>query len=272
MLAPPPETFAPASLRPHGVTRISQPPVVCFAIGVIGLGILGLAFGVFAEIGQTIPPFPGRTGLAYAASVLLLLCGIGLLFARTTALSIRVLFSYVIIGFLLQVPALVMTPTIEVVWEQAAELAFILSGTWVLFATRSGLPEGSRWAFAVGDSGLRIARITFGLACLPMGLSHFAYLDHTTDLVPAFLPFRARWAQATGLGHAAAGLGVLFSVVPRLAATMEAIMLGIFTTVVWIPRLIEKPTSPGFWGEFVVSWIIASSAWLVGDSFATRES
>jgi uncharacterized membrane protein len=243
------------------MTRISRPPVVLFAIGLIGLGALALVYGTFAEIGQTLPhQFPGRLGLAYVSGILMALCGIGLLLDRATAWSVRILLPYLVVGFLLQVPALVMTPGIEVVWEQAGEVAMITSGAWILFAARSGR----------GKSGLRIGQVLFGLGLLPIGLSHFAYLDHTVDLVPAWLPFRTGWASLTGVAHIAAGLGILFSVVPRLAALMEAGMLGIFTTVVWIPRLVAKPTAPGLWGEFVVSWIIASSAWLVADSFAKK--
>jgi uncharacterized membrane protein len=253
------------------VTRNSQAPQVLYAIGLIGLGILALVYGNFAEIGQTVPQsIPGRIGFVYASGILMVLCGVGLLFSRTTALSIRIVLPYLIVGFLVQSPTLVLPPRIEVNWESIAEVAAITSGAWILFATRSGFGDGSRWAFATGEKGLRIARVLFGLALLPIGLSHFAYYDNTFGLVPAGMPFRAGWVYLTGLGHIAAGLGVLFSVVPRLAATLEAGMLGVFTTVVWIPRLAAAPTSRDLWLEFVVSWTIASSAWLVAASFAKK--
>jgi uncharacterized membrane protein len=260
------------SLSEDTVTRSSHAPLIFFAIGIIGLGILALVYGDFAEVGQTIPArIPGRTGLVYASGILLLLGGIGLLQRRTTEWSVRLLFPFLIVGFLLQVPALVMTPLIEVNWESAGEVAVILSGGWILFATRSGLGEGSRWAFGAGQNGVRIARILFAVWLLPIGLSHFAYLDHTVDLVPAWLPFRTAWACLTGAGHIAAGLGVLFSVVPRLAATVETGMLGVFTLLVWAPRLVAAPTNRGIWTEFVVSWTITASAWLVADSFTTKD-
>jgi uncharacterized membrane protein len=262
------------SLSEDTVNRSSQAPLVFFAIGIIGLGILALVFGDFAEVGQTVAAWvPGRTGLAYASGVVMLLGGLGLLPRRTTALSVRILLPFLIVGFLLQVPTLVMTPLVEVNWESAGEVAVLVSGMWVLFATRSGLEEGSRVAFATGDKGIRIARIIFAVALLPIGLSHFAYLEHTVSLVPAWLPFRTGWACLTGAGHIAAGLGVLFSVVPRLAAAMEAGMLGVFTLVVWAPRIVATPMGDrGLWTEFVVSWAITAAAWLVADSFATKDS
>jgi uncharacterized membrane protein len=255
------------------VTRSSRAPVICFAIGMMGLGILALASGDFAEVGQTIPAgLSGRAGLVYASALVALLGGIGLLLRWTTPLSIRVVFPYLLVGFLLQLPGLVIPPHVEVTWEQAGELGVLLSGAWVLFATRSGLGARSPLAFATGENGIRAARILFGVWLLPIGLSHFVYLDHTVELVPAWLPFRTGWAYLTGAGHIAAGLGVLLSLVPRLAAAMETAMLGIFTVVVWVPRVVAAPTARDMWSELLVSWAITAAAWLVVDSFPRRDS
>jgi uncharacterized membrane protein len=255
------------------VNRSSQAPSILFATGIIGLGVLALVFGDFAEIGQTVPAsVPGRTGFVYASGIIMVLGGVGLLWSRTIALSVRILLPFLIIGFLVQAPTLVMPPFVEVNWESIGEVATMVGGIWVLFATRSGLGEGSRFAFATGDKGLRIARIFFGAALLPIGISHFAYLQNTVSLVPAWLPFRTGWAYLGGAGHFAAGLGVLFSVVPRLAAAMEAGMLAIFTLLVWIPRIVATPAGGrGLWTEFVVSCTVTGAAWLVASSYATKD-
>jgi uncharacterized membrane protein len=255
------------------VSRGSQVPTIFFAIGIIGLGVLTLVFGDFVEVGQTVAAWvPGRTGLAYASGIVMLLSGIGLLWSRTTALSARILLAFLILGFLSQAPALVIAPLVEVNWESIGEVAILVSGMWVLFATRSGVGSGSRFAFATGERGLRMARIIFGLWLIPIGISHFAYLENTVSLVPAWLPFRTGWAYLTGAGHIAAGLGVLFSVVPRLAAAMEAGMLAVLTLLVWAPRIVAAPAGGrGLWTEFVVSWTITAAAWLMAASFATKE-
>jgi uncharacterized membrane protein len=248
--------------------------LIFFAIGIIGLGILALVFGDFAEVGQTVPAsVPGRTVLAYASGIVMVVGGIGLLVPPTRAWSVRIMLPFLILGFLVQAPTLVMPPFAEVSWESIGEIAMLVSGMWVLFATQSGLGEGSRFAFAIGERGLRIARIIFGLWLLPIGVSHFAYLKNTVSLVPAWLPFRKGWAYLGGAGHFAAGLGVLFSVVPRLAAAMEAGMLCVFTLMVWAPRIVATPMGgQGLWTEFVVSWTITAAAWLVAASFATRDA
>ena len=176
------------------------------------------------------------------------------------------------IGLLLQVPALVKAPLVEVNWEGAGELGVLLAGGWVLFASRSGLGERSPLAFATGEHGIRIGRILLGVSLLPIGLSHFVYLKETAGLVPAWLPFRTGWVYLTGTAHIAAGLGVLFSIVPRVAATMEAGMLGVFTLLVWVPRVAATPAARVPWTEFFISWAIAAGAWVVADGIPSRPS
>src|SRR5882762_5644938 len=126
------------------MTRSQQPALTLFAIGMIGLGILALVYGDFAMGWQPVAPWiPGRTALAYASGVIMLLGGIGLLFTATVTWSTRILFPYLIIWALLKVPALIVAPQIEGVWLGFGELAVLLAGGWVLFARLSGLREGS---------------------------------------------------------------------------------------------------------------------------------
>ena len=91
------------------------------------------------------------------------------------------------------------------------------------------------------------------------------------DLVPAWLPYRAGWAYLTGAGHIAAGLGVLFSIFPRVAATAEAAMIGVFTILVWGPKIVAAPHTRLPWTAFFVSWAIAAAAWVVAQSIARKQ-
>jgi uncharacterized membrane protein len=253
------------------MTRNQQPALTLFAIGMIALGILALIYGDFALVWQPVAPWiPGRTALAYASGVLMLLGGVGLLFSATAAWSIRILFPYLIIWALLKVPALFATPGVEGVWLGIGELTVLLSGGWVLFARLSGLPDNSPLAFATGDRGVRIARILFAVSLKPIGLSHIVYAKETAALVPAWLPFRIGWVYLTGTGHIAAGLGVLFSVLPRVAAWAEAGMLSVFTLLVWIPAVLSAPRTRLPWTPFFISWIIASAAWAVAQNISHK--
>jgi hypothetical protein len=63
--------------------------------------------------------------------------------------------------------------------------------------------------FAVGESGIRSARLLL-IAALPMiGLSHFVYHDLTASLVPKWMSFPIAWTYLTGAGSLAAAAGML---------------------------------------------------------------
>jgi len=252
------------------MTRSQQPALTLFAVGMIGLGILALIYGDFAMVWQPVPQFPGRTALAYASGVLMLFGGVGLMFEATAAWSARVLFPYLIAWALLKVPALVVAPGMEAVWLGFGERAVLLAGGWFLFA-KLGEVDGSPLGFITSEKGLYIAKKFFAVWLIPIGLSHIFYVKETAALVPAWLPYREGWAYLTGAVHIAAGLGVLFSVFPRLAASLEAGMIGVFTLLVWAPRIVAEPKARLPWTAFFISWAIAAAAWVVSLSIAAKQ-
>lgn len=225
----------------------------------IGLGIVGLVYGDFATVWRYAPAsLPGRQALAYASAVLMLVCGIGLLLKRTAVLAARVLFPYwALVVLLLKLPLVVQHPFVEMTWLTMAMIVVVLTGAWVLFST-------------VTHRALRIAQLVFGAALIPIGLSHFFYLNLTAPLVPVWLPFHTGWAYLTGAAHIAAGFGVLLGIYPRLAAAMEAAMLSGFTALVWIPAILATPTMQNVWSEFTISWAISAGAWVVAASIANE--
>jgi uncharacterized membrane protein len=246
------------------MTRNLQPAVTLFAIGMIGLGILALIYGDFALVWQPVAPWvPGRTVLAYASGLIMLLGGVGVLLRVAAAWSVRILFPYLIVWLLLKVPALIVAPQIEAVWLGFGELAVLLAGGWILFANLAQLRAGSPLTFLTSEHGIRAARILFAVSLIPIGLSHFVYVKETAALVPAWLPYRVGWAYLTGAGQIACGLGVLFSVLPRVAAWAEAGMLTLFTLLVWGPAILSAPRTRLPWTAFFISWAIAAAAWVV---------
>lgn len=255
------------------MTRNQQPALTLFAVGMIGLGILALTYGDFALVWQPVAAWvPGRTALAYASGVVMVLGGIGLLFESTAKWSVRVLFPYLILWALLKVPAVVVAPQIEGVWLGLGELTVLLAGGWTLFAVLADLKEGSLLAFATGVRGVRIARILFAVSLIPIGLSHIMYVAATANFVPAWLPYRVGWAYLTGAGQIACGLGVLFSVFPRVAAATEATMLSLFALLVWLPAIVAAPKTRLPWTAFFITWAIMAAAWVVAGNLRTKES
>jgi uncharacterized membrane protein YphA (DoxX/SURF4 family) len=89
-------------------------------------------------------------------------------------------------------------------------------------------------------------------------------------LVPSWLPYRIGWAYLTGAGQIACGLGVLFSIFPRVAAWAEAGMISLFTLLVWAPKILAAPHTRLNWTAFFISWAIASAAWVVAQNIAPK--
>lgn len=254
------------------MTRTQQPALTLFAIGMIGLGVLALIYGDFALVWQPVEPsVPGRTILAYASGVIMLLGGIGLLFEAAAAWSVRILFPYLIVWLMLKVPALLAAPKMEAVWLGFGEIAVLMTGGWVLFARLGRVGEGSPLAFLTGDRGVPLARILFAVSLLPIGLSHIIYVKETADLVPAWLPYRPGWAYLTGAGQMACGLGVLFSVLPQIAAWAEAGMISLFTLLVWVPAVWATPKVRMPWTAFFISWTIGSAAWVMAQNVVAKQ-
>ena len=108
-----------------------------------------------------------------------------------------------------------------------------------------------------------MARILFAVSIVPIGLSHLVYVDATVSFVPHWLPFRKGWACVTGAGQIASGLGVLFNVLPRVAAWAEAGQITLYTLLVWLPAIVAAPTTRLNWTAFFISWIFGAAAWAV---------
>jgi hypothetical protein len=223
-----------------------RPSRMLFAATMIALGLTGVVNGEFARGHQIIPiqDFQGLTAFAYAAAIIEVLIGIGLFLRPTLTLSCRALFIFMLLWLvLLELPWIARTPLVQEPWASASEIGIITAGAWCLFAANAGAWERDHLGFMVGDRGIRAARALLVLSLPMIGLD---VLIHTYDFSYepwlAWLPYPSGWIHLTGMCSIAAFLGLLFSVFPRLAATMEALMLGLITILYWAqPCLPGKP-------------------------------
>lgn len=247
-----------------------QPALSLFAVGLLGLGALALGYGDFALVWQPVPAWlPARAAVAYASGVLTLLLGLGLLVAPVRGVAVRVLLPYLFLWALLKVPDVVAKPGTEGSWLGLGELTLLLAGGWTLFAVLSDLPPDSRFSFLAGERGVRAARYLFAISIVPIGLSHIVYVDATAGFVPHWLPAPRVWAYLTGAGQIASGLGVMFNVLPRIAAWAEAWQITLYTLLVWLPALVSAPTRLNR-TAFFISWIFGAAAWTVAQNISPQ--
>ncbi|HEY1991924.1 MAG TPA: hypothetical protein VGH71_05630 [Gammaproteobacteria bacterium] len=249
--------------------RIASLGHAVFAATLIAIGLLGFIKPDYAAIWDGIPKaFPARAALPYLCALVALGCGLGLLWPRSAAVAARVLLAYLLAWMLVfKGRFIVLAPLQEGSYQSAGENAVVVAGAWVLYAWLAGDWDRRQLGFAVGDKGVRIARAFYGLAMLAFGFSHFAYLDLTAPLIPAWIPGHVFWAYFTGTAYLAAGAAILSGVFARLAALLSALQMAGFLLLVWLPLVLAAKMSDFNWGEVVVNCALVAGAWLVVDSY-----
>ena len=247
-----------------------------FAIAAASLAILTLSYGDFAPSGQSLPGWiPWREAWVYVSALLLLAASAGLCFSRTALPSVLTIGAYQAVWALIDTPPIFSKPLSIGAWYGFCEALTSLVGAWILYTMLRWRSPGAEMPIA-SRRAVRLAQVLFGLTCVFYGCSHFAFADYTANQVPAWLPSRLGFAYFTGLGHLAAGIGIIVGVLPRLAATLEAIMMSLFGLLVWVPSFFAQPrpawaTPPqNQWSELVVTVVLAASACVVATSLRNR--
>ncbi|MGA8707096.1 MAG: hypothetical protein WB646_08930 [Steroidobacteraceae bacterium] len=253
--------------------RLSQS---LLAIAVASVAILRLSFRDFVPTGQSFPVWiPWRESWVYGSALLLLAASVGVCFPRSALSSALTICAYQALWAVICALPVLAEPRSVGAWYGFCEALAPLIGAWIVYTLLKWQLHGSAMPTAA-ERAVRWAQILFGLSCVFYGWSHFAYADYTASMVPAWLPGPLGFAYVTGLCHMAAGIGIVFRILPRLAATLEAIMMSLFGLLVWVPSFFAYPrpawaTPPqNQWSELVVNLLLAAAAWIVAASLRGR--
>ncbi len=239
-----------------------------FAATMIALGVIGFIKGDFAPIWQPSPEsILARELLVYLCAFVSLAGGVGLLFRRAAPIAARLLLIYFLSWLLLfRLSKFFRALASQDSWSGWAETATITAGAWILYIWFATDWDTRHFRLATGGTGLRIARIAYGVALIIFGVAHFNYLKETATLVPDWLPWHLFWAFFFGCTFVASGLAVLIGVCARLATAMAALQLGIFTLFVWVPVIMKHPDAFQ-WSEFLISVAATAGAWMLANSY-----
>jgi len=237
---------------------------IVFAASMMLAGVLSILFRDFALVFGEVPKtIPGHDALVMASAAILLLAGAALLVPRTARIAALVLaIGLLLFTLLCHVRPVVMHPLVELSWYALGETLVLAAGAWILFSMQPA--RASEPLAKLGH--VRAGQIVFGVSLIPLGLSHMFYMNLTAPLIPSYIPFHVPLGYATGAFHIAAGLGIVFGVLPWLAATLETVMVALFTLLIWVPTVLGTPKLFD-WTEFTASLAITGAAWVVAESF-----
>jgi len=245
---------------------------VGLAAGMMGLGVLSLIYASYTLQWEPVPAFiPAKA--AYLSGAILILCGAGLVIPRLRAWGGLVLMAFLALWVVaLKIPdAVAVMPKITKLSSFIGTILGIFEdlgmtcGAWTLYALAAKAGDKPLINGLTGDGAIRIARILFGIACIEYGAAHYAYADFTAAMEPGWLPAKLAFAYITGTGHLLAGIALITGVLPRLAATLEAVMMSSFVLFVHIPMVMHpKPDDVHLnWTLLFVATSLSSSAWAI---------
>jgi len=244
------------------------------AIASASLAIWSLWYSRFAA--QSLPAWVSwREAWVHGSALVVLAASAGLCFTRTALPSVLTVGIYQAAKVVFSLPGILANPLGVGAWYPCCEALTAFAAAWLLYALLRGQRRGSG-SQGSSEAVERAAQILFGLTCVFYGWSHFVYAGYTANMVPAWLPGRLAIAWFTGLCHVAAGLAIVVGILPRLAATLEAVMMSLFGALVWVPSFFMQPrptwaAPPAHqWSELVVTLMLASSAWIVAISLENR--
>jgi len=239
-----------------------------YGLAAIVIGVTGIVWGDLAAGGMSLPKtLPDRMVVAGVASALLIVGGVLINWRRLSQWGAALLTIWFALDLVvLCLPALAKHLSSFGYWDAASEPVALGAAGLIAYAMSAdiGPALSARLQYA--------GRAAFGLCLFAFGWAHFAYLDRTVSMVPAWLPpSQMFWAWFTALAAIAAGLAFISGVQALLAARLLTLMYVIFHIFVHLPILMAGHTILFNWEENAVNLALIGAAWIIADSAAARK-
>ena len=238
------------------------------ALGLAGLGVLSVIYHSFALVWQPVPEaFPHRELLATVSGCILVLGGIGMLFSRSARWATLAMAILVSSWLPLQVGLSLWRSPAEVsAWTTLAETVILMAGGWILFRSLMRERIGAEPKADSVSPYNRAFQLAFAAAVSAICVSHFVFALSNPAKVPAWIPFYVGLTFLTGVAHLAAGCGIILRTAARLAATLEATMIGLFALVLHVPLIAIQPTNRVYWTTLFIATACSGGCFVVASS------
>jgi uncharacterized membrane protein len=211
---------------------------LCFAVSLIGFGILQFSCGDFVPGRAPSWPasIPGRLIWAYASGLVLIASGTAIISQRqarrAALLSAALIFGW---ALLRHIPVVAAHRFLDGSWTNLGKAVVCVGG---LCAVAGSLPETSGLvSWRTGFTYL--GRISLGYFMIQSGIQHFMFTQFVATLVPGWIPGPRFWTYFAGVALIAGGTGLIFPPTARLAAGMSGLMIFLWLVMLHIPRALN---------------------------------
>ena len=247
-----------------------------FALASVAAGAINLVWGDFATDWQPIQAFgdhvAGRAFLAYLTGAWLVVAGAALLLPRTRragAAGLAIVYGIFAIFWL---PRLYYVPhffgfnvpRIVGVLDGLGQQLILVAAAVIAYVSLTTAEEVREPAAAT------LARITFGVCVVIFGGAHFTLPSAAAPLVPHWMPFGGMfWTIVTGTGFILSGIAIVTRWFGAPAARLLALMLAVFSAIVWVPQLFRFTHDQSAWGGNAYNLAAVGAAWIVAGWLAS---
>src|SRR5436305_7195708 len=245
-----------------------------FSLAIIGIGVETLicsyvsshSLGPHFKVVPVIPWLPAIPSLAYLVGAIFILCGAGLLFQRTLAVSSITLGALMLLcGLAFDVPRhfdLMSAPWRTNVLEPIAigSLAWLGPGL-------GGIPG---WLHRTSLYLLAFALVVFGIG-------HFQVLTFIASMVPGWIPWHRFWTVFFGVAFISAGVSFATGYLQRWAALGMGLMVALWLVTIHLPPVLNylrtpgAPQDPDQWSDVFIVAALWGGSWALARDLRNRK-